>query len=362
MMLLATIKKDLLLLVRDRGALASLFLLPVVFIAVFGSIFGGGSDQAKLKLAIWVAPGDPKAAAISGAIDALDMYERTDQPDAAHVERASEDDADLGVVVPTDVGADHPVILYLDPGAPPQVSGPILGTLNGIVSGVINGPPATGEAKLIDRRAPPGKNILDDVTGFQITVPGNAVLFGFFLSLQVALSFVEERRTGTWRRLLASPINRRMILVAKLVPYFLVGLIQFAFLFGIGIVGFGMKVAGTPAALVAVTVCVVLCATALGLLIASLGGTEKQVGSVGTICLLVMGLVGGSMVPRVVMPPAMQTIGLFVPHGWALDAYFDVLVRPGTDVAAVAPQLAAMLGFAAAFFALGSLLFRFENS
>lgn len=360
-MLGATIKKDMLLLSRDRGAVISLFLLPVVFIAVFGSIFGGGGDDDKQRLAIWVAPDDPRAAAISHALDGTEMFARDDQPDEAHVAAASTDDDVVGVVIPAGVGADHPVVVYLDPGAPPQVSGPILAALGAIVSEVINGPPASGDAVLVERRAPPGKDVLSGVTGFQIAVPGNAVLFGFYLALTTALSFVEERRTGTWRRLLASPINRRAMLLAKLVPFFLVGLIQFAFLFGIGILGFGVRVAGSPVALVALVACTVLCATSLGLLIASLGGTEKQVGSIGSIAILVMGLLGGCMVPRVVMPPALQTVGLFVPHGWALDGFFDVLVRPGTSLADVAPSLAALVGFAAAFFALGGYLFRFER-
>ena len=61
------------------------------------------------------------------------------------------------------------------------------------------------------------------------------------------------------------------------------------------------------------------------------------------------------------MPPAMKTLGLFVPHGWALDGYFDILVRPGTGLVDVAPQIAAILGFTAAFATFGALMFRFEQ-
>ena len=43
---------------------------------------------------------------------------------------------------------------------------------------------------------------LAGVTGFQLTVPGNAVLFGFFLALTVGMAFLEERKWGTWRRIL----------------------------------------------------------------------------------------------------------------------------------------------------------------
>ena len=57
----AAIKKDLQLLVRDRGTVITMFLLPVVFIAVFGSIFGGGDRDARRRIAVWAAPSSPAA-------------------------------------------------------------------------------------------------------------------------------------------------------------------------------------------------------------------------------------------------------------------------------------------------------------
>jgi ABC-2 type transport system permease protein len=79
------------------------------------------------------------------------------------------------------------------------------------------------------------------------------------------------------------------------------------------------------------------------------------------VVLLVMGMLGGCMFPRLVMPPFMKTLGLGVPHGWALDGYYAVLVREGTTVADIAPSIAALLGFAALFALLGVALFRFEK-
>ena len=50
-------------------------------------------------------------------------------------------------------------------------------------------------------------------------------------------------------------------------------------------------------------------------------------GAIGSVALLIMGLVGGCMVPRLAMSPAMQRLGLCVPHGWALDGYYAALVK-----------------------------------
>jgi ABC-2 type transport system permease protein len=224
-------------------------------------------------------------------------------------------------------------------------------------------PPAPGsDAPVLISATPPGiRSALRDVDAFQLTVPGNAVLFGFFIALTVGLSFTEERKWGTWRRLLAAPVSRGTILVAKLVPYFLMGLLQFAFLFGLGIVVFGMRVGGSPLALCALTVAVVACAVSLGLVIAALGANEKRTGSIGSVFLLVMGMVGGAMVPRAIMPPTLKAIGLAVPHGWALDGYLEVLVREGATIGDIAPEIGALCGFTALFLGFGIARFRFER-
>ena len=85
------------------------------------------------------------------------------------------------------------------------------------------------------------------------------------------------------------------------------------------------------------------------------------VGAIGSVCLLVMGLLGGSMVPRALMPPLMRKIGLMTPHAWALDGYHDILVRAGTGLGDVGGPIAAVAAFGAAFALVGSIRFRFER-
>jgi len=72
-------------------------------------------------------------------------------------------------------------------------------------------------------------------------------------------------------------------------------------------------------------------------------------------------MLGGCMFPRMTMPPFMKTIGLGVPHGWALDGYYAILVREGTTVADVWPSIVALLAFAIGFAGLGVALFKFEK-
>jgi ABC-2 type transport system permease protein len=365
-MLLAAIKKDAQLLLRDRGALISLFLLPVIFIVVFGSIFKFGPEQGTARpIALWHPAGDLRGLAIARALAASGAFAPRPAPSAEAVRAAvAGGDAVAGLIVPAGLSGPAPIELAIDLGAPIQVRGPIEGALEGLITEALAppAPPGAPPPPVIEVRSPPGVgNPLDHASAFQVTVPGNAVLFGFYIALTVAMSFSGERRAGTWRRLLAAPVRRSTALLATLVPYYLVGLCQLAFLFGIGILAFGMEVAGSPLALVALSMMVVLCAVGLGLAFAALGGSEKQLGGIGSVVLLVMGLLGGCMVPRLVMPQVMQTLGKIVPHAWALDGYFAVLVRRDTGVLDVLPQLGALGGFALLFAGFGVWRFKFER-
>jgi ABC-2 type transport system permease protein len=207
------------------------------------------------------------------------------------------------------------------------------------------GPPAPGQPSAVTHNVPAW------------------TLFGvFFIAGQLAGSILEERKLGTFRRLVAAPVSRASLLAGKLVPFLLLNLAQVATMFGVGalvlpLLGAPRLPFGSPPALAAISLAASLSATALGLLIASLSTTNEQVGGLGTLLVVTMAALGGVMVPRPVMPAAMQTLGLATPHAWALAAYQDVLVR-GAGFAAVLPQIGALLGFALVFFAVAA--WRFE--
>lgn len=354
----AAIRKDMWLLLRDRGALISLFALPVIFMLAFGSMFRFGPDRASPRaIAVWRAPGDARGVQIAGAVEqspgfAARMVATPEEVRAAVGAR----DVSAGLVV----GASE-IEIVVDADAPEQVRGPVQGALTSIVAKAL-APEVMAALPPIRVTSPPGKpRPLATISSMQVAVPGNAVLFGFFIALTTAMAFAGERRTGTWRRLLAAPVPRWKALVATLVPYFLVGMLQLAFLFGIGVVVFGMTVAGSVPALIVLSMAVVYCAVALGLLFAAIGGSEKQLGGIGSVVLLVMGMLGGCMMPRMLMPDFMKSLGLGVPHGWALDGYHALLVLPGTGLADVATALAALIAFGTGFAVLGVALFKFER-
>src|SRR5262249_58025040 len=68
-----------------------------------------------------------------------------------------------------------------------------------------------------------------------------------------------------------------------------------------------------------------LAAMGLALLVAALARTEIQVALYGAVPVLVLALIGGCVLPREMMPEQTQQFSLLTPHGWALNAYRELL-------------------------------------
>jgi ABC-2 type transport system permease protein len=83
-----------------------------------------------------------------------------------------------------------------------------------------------------------------------------------------------------------------------------------------------------------------------------------------TILVMVMSALGGSMVPRFVMPSFLDTTAKFTFNGWALDGYLKVFWYDDPSatllqsVADLLPQLAALAASTAVFLLVARLLAR----
>ncbi len=191
-------------------------------------------------------------------------------------------------------------------------------------------------------------------TQYQTLVPGAVVTFAFMLVLSVGWLFVAERRHGTLVRLRLAPVGRASIILGKTIPALIVSVLQGFFLLVCGRVLFGMTWGAEPLLLVPVVIATSLAATGLAMLVGGLARTESQVAIVGTLVVVTLAGLSGSMLPRELLPETVRQLSLFTPHAWALDAYARLLA-PGAgaaDAARVWQCCGVLAGFAAAFFAL----------
>lgn len=193
---------------------------------------------------------------------------------------------------------------------------------------------------------------------YQKIVPAYTVMFAFFLVTLMSRSFLTERELGTFRRLKATPVSSGALIFGKVLPFYLVSLLQSALLFLFGRILFGMSFGPKPWLLLPVIFATSAAATGLGMLIATIVRSDAQVTSVATLVILAMAGISGCFMPRDWLPDAMRTISLGTPHAWALIAYDQILNARRPDLVQVWRCCGWLLAFAASYFALGWLRFR----
>lgn len=216
-------------------------------------------------------------------------------------------------------------------------------------------------AALTDYREEGGTGILSrGGKRYQHLVPSYAVTFAFFLVLTTGWLFVAERRSGTMARLKLAPVTRGQVLFGKFLPCLSVALFQGGFLFVAGHLIFGMDLGERPVWLIPVIVTTAFAATGLAMLTASLARTETQVAVYGTLLVLVLAGVSGSLMPRELMPEQMRQMSLVTPHAWALDAYRQLLLNPEPELGLVMQACGVLVAFGAGFLALAWALIRLD--
>ena len=191
------------------------------------------------------------------------------------------------------------------------------------------------------------------------------MLFIFLTAQMTARSIYDERRTGSFRRLLAAPLGRWHILVGKLLPNVVIVVLQVVFIFAAGVfllplMGLDALTLGDdPLALALLVLAAALCCAALGALIAALARTEAQIGGISAVVLWVLAFVGGCFIPLFLINESMATIGQLTPHYWAVTGFYDLLTR-GLGLESIIDSLVALLAFAAVFFLVGARRFEFS--
>ena len=378
--LLALWEKETLALSRDLLGLAVLFLMPAAFIVVMSlalsDAFRGGPTR-RTEFAVMAA--DAKVAerlvrSLSG-----DGFRSAPAPadEAAARDGVRRGTPSLVLLVPRDFeralaapldgkGAPPELTLLADPALPPTqllaFRQRVLGvTLSLRVSALMRRAGITASADALDLKRAATLNV-ETIGGtarpssVQQNVPAWLIFGMFFVVMPISSLFIVERREGTLARLVSQQVPFTMLLLGKVGPYFVVNLTQAALMLLAGrtlVPWFGGETLALPARwdlLAAVTACTSFAAIGWGLLVAVCSRTLEQATVIGGVGNILAAAVGGVMVPRFVMPEAMQKVSEASPMAWALDGFHAVILRQG-GAADIAAPCAKLLVLAAALFA-----------
>lgn len=370
------------ILLRERTNWFFVFVLPIMLIVMLGAMYGGGFVPRMGIVTVGSGPlGAELVEAIRGGPVTLELRE------LATVEelRAGVEDGSLqiGLIVPSGYDA------ALRGGGTAGVT--ILGRPEGAVSALreaVSSAIAEQAALVVAARlaaertgmsfddalavARPiqaemaeisvtveriGEGIFPPGTGaFQPGAQSQLVLFMFLTSMTAATQLVVTRQLGLSRRMLASPVPVRTILVGEMLGRFAVAMVQGLFIILLSAVAFGVAW-GDPLAAGILVVLFALVGTGVAMLVGVFARNVDQASGLGVMVGMLLGALGGAMVPLEIFPDLARTIAHLTPHAWAIQGLREVGMRGGT-VVDVLPELGALAAFALALLAIGTWGFR----
>ena len=204
-----------------------------------------------------------------------------------------------------------------------------------------------------------GSNIA--YNGYAHSFAGMAIQFLLFAMANAGIEMLLERQRGLWKRLRSAPVSRLTLLGGKAASGAIISLMILLVSFGFAMIVFRVRIEGSIAGFLGISIACALMASTFGLLIAALGNSPATARGVTTLAVLMMVMLGGAWVPTFVFPAWMQQLTMVVPVRWAVDG-LDAMTWRGIGLSgAILPTLV-LLGFALGFAAIAANRFRWEES
>ncbi len=198
------------------------------------------------------------------------------------------------------------------------------------------------------------------VSGADFAVPAEAVTFIFFIPAFIGFSFFREHGWATWDRLRASSATSSEILIGKVLPMCILGVIQLGVVFLVG-VGLGLHVRGSTVGVALVAASLVLCVGTLGLATIAVFKTMGQVNAFGNVGSVALAGLGGALMPLAVLPGWVHRIAPATPQYWAMRG-FNSLILDGDRLRAALLPAGVLTAFAAGFTLIALWRLRFSDT
>lgn len=189
-------------------------------------------------------------------------------------------------------------------------------------------------------------------------VPGViGIVLQIATTFATAMSLVRERERGTLEQLLVSPLSRWGLMLGKLVPYLVIGMIMAAGLFAIMRYLFHVPIAGDVTALMVGTFFYVFCLLSLGLLISTRAENQMQALQMSMMFILPSVFFSGFIFPRETMPWIFYAFSTVIPATYYIELERALILR-GASLGDFWFHLVMLAAMGLALFSLCALRFR----
>jgi ABC-2 type transport system permease protein len=356
--------KDLRLLARDRSALVSLLIVPIVVILVVAETQSGGGSHSIVFPVVNEDQGPVANALIKVFRQHLDVRE-VDRATAEHMV-AVENTAAALLILPAGMSKRYltekpsTIELLTDPAQWTELQAiKVIMLLADREAASLGDPFSEDLLKLQERNLTGGRL---EFSSLEQNIAGFSVMFVLLnLIFSVSFGLRDEEVWGTSGRLSVAPVAPAMVLGGKLLARLIIGTAQLLVLLLFGHFVYGLTLGRSPFALCLVAIAIVFSMACFSVIVAAVARTREQIIPVGLSVVFLLAAVGGCWWPVFEEPKWMQAVAQGAMTTWSMLAIHDVMLRD-RSLLEVAPKLLILIAYGVVSFGIGLRLFRYADS
>lgn len=358
----AIVMKELRQLSRDRITLAMIMLIPVIQLVLFGYAINLNLRGLQAGIADQAHTAGSRALVMDMlATDVVSATRTADTPDQlmAMIRRG---EVSIGIVVPPDFERrridGRPVAQVLVDGsdttvqsAAAQLAQTPLDSAAPDTRAPATSTPPTQRISVVSFYNPQRQSAINIVPGLI------GVIMTMTMVLFTAIAIVRERERGNMELLIATPLTSTELMVGKVLPYIVIGLVQTSVILALGTWLFAVPIRGSVLDVYLAAGLLILANLALGLLISTRAQSQFQAMQMTFFVFLPSILLSGFMFPFAGMPRVAQWIAQVLPLTHFLRLIRGVMLR-GAGLWELWPDVVALAVFIVVMMAAAILRFR----
>lgn len=183
------------------------------------------------------------------------------------------------------------------------------------------------------------------------------ILFVLICGFLPALSIVGEKESGTIEQINVTPVSRLVFTLAKLVPYWLIGLFVLTVAMGVAWLVYGLEPAGSVGAIYCGAMLFILTISGFSLTIANFSETMQQTMFVMFFFIMIFMLMSGLLTPIESMPTWAQKFTIILPPRYFVEVLRSVYLK-GTTLVELSGDYVALILFALLFNTLAAITYK----
>ncbi len=304
---------------RDRMTLFWFLVFPVLFIFIFGSIFGGSQEDIVFNVGLVADEGKVLGTMVEQAfahVPIFNMYKGNEEEEMAALERKERHM--VVAILPADTFMESAeVLVYYDPGERLSAQA-LLGAVNRVffeIERALTDVPNLFTVKPMAM----GSTELKDI---DYILPGILAMSIMQLGIFASLQFVGFRQNKVLKRLGATPAPKSSVLGSQIVVRLIISMFQTLVILLVGHLVYKVTVVGNLFVIVGLVLLGTLLFTALGFFVSSFAKTVESANVLAQIVQFPLMFLSGIFFPIDFMPKFLQPVLKIIPL-----SYFGDLLR-----------------------------------